>query len=72
VTWVRRRLLECRKVLSRRDTPLRAFALCDGPPPAKPELGLHMGNLQILNCRSGITEGELHKFLADLDDSNAP
>jgi len=72
VTWVRRRLLECRKVLSRRDAPLRAFALCDGPPPAKPDLGLHMANLKILNCRGGITEDELHEFLADLETGNDP
>ncbi len=66
VTWVRRQLLECRKILVGRERPLRAFAVIEGPPQEKDRLDLKIHNLQFINCRHGLDEAKLKVFLGSL------
>ena len=56
VVWVHRQLLECRKILAKRDKPLQAFAVFEGPPEQKSAIPLKLPNLQVLNFRKGIDE----------------
>jgi hypothetical protein len=63
VTWVRRQLLECRKIFVMRKSPLAALAVFEGPPPQKDCLNMKLRNMQIINCRQGFDENELTDFL---------
>lgn len=63
VDWVREQLRHCRKAIARRERPLQALALFEGPPEDKRALDMHLHNLRILNCRRGISEAELKRFL---------
>jgi hypothetical protein len=65
-TWVRSQLLECRKILATRKSPLPAFAVFEGPPEPKQSIDLKLPKLQILNCRKGFDEKELTSFLDNL------
>ncbi len=61
--WVREQLMQSRKVLYRRDRPLSALAVYQGPPEGKPPLNIRMHNLKLLDCRRGIVREELRSFL---------
>lgn len=63
VRWVREQLMQCRKVLYRRDQPLPALAVYEGPPEEKNPLNLRLRNMRILNCRDGLHPEELRSFL---------
>ncbi len=65
-SWVRRQLLECRKIMAMRKTPLNAFALYEGPPEKKEPLDLKIHNMKILNCRKGVNEVEFKSFINGL------
>ncbi len=65
-SWVRRQLLECRKIMAMRKTPLNAFALYEGPPEEKEPLDLKIHNMKILNCRKGVNETEFRSFINGL------
>ena len=66
VTWVRRQLLESRKVLAMRESPLRVFAVYEGPPEEKDGLDIKLHNLKVLDFRKGLDKSRLRTFLADL------
>jgi len=61
--WVRRQLMEGRKILSQRDRPLEAFAVFEGPPEQKCQIDLKLPNLQFLNLRKGVDDSVLEKEL---------
>jgi hypothetical protein len=63
VTWVRRQLIETRKALASRQRPLRALGVFEGPPDPKDRLDMKFQNMRILNCRKGVSEAELKRFL---------
>ncbi|MDQ3959716.1 MAG: toll/interleukin-1 receptor domain-containing protein [Pseudomonadota bacterium] len=63
VTWVRSQLIQGRKILSQREQPLIALALCEGPPSEKDELALMLPNMSPLNCRTGLNEAALRQFI---------
>ena len=75
VAWVRRQLLECRKILSKRDQPLQAFAVFEGPPEEKGQIDLQLPTLQFLNFRKGfddaLLERELMAFIEKLGKEGA-
>ncbi|MGH8533404.1 MAG: toll/interleukin-1 receptor domain-containing protein, partial [Gammaproteobacteria bacterium] len=49
--WVRQQLMNCRKLQHKRETPLRALAVFEGPPTAnKGELGISLPSLRKLVC----------------------
>ena len=64
VAWVRRQLLECRKILSKREKPLQAFAIFEGPPEQKCPIDLKLPNLQMLDLRQGVNDALLEKELS--------
>lgn len=64
--WVRSQLRQCRKVISQRDQPLTALAVFEGPPPDKVGLDLMLPNLQRLDCRGGLSDAPVQRFLTSL------
>jgi hypothetical protein len=66
--WVRRQLMEGRKILSQREQPPAALAVVHGPPPEppKPALGAVIPNLTYLDCRTGLNRAVLRDFAAAL------
>lgn len=75
VAWVRRQLLECRKMLSKREKPIQAFAIFEGPPEEKCPIDLMLPNLQLLDMKKGIDDEhldhEISAFIESLVKENA-
>ena len=65
-SWVRDQLRQGRKILSQRDRPLAAMAICLGPPPQKTELAVALPELITLDGRAGITPLMLDQFVERL------
>ena len=65
-TWVRRRLLECRKSLARREQPLDALAVFEGPPEEKEQIDMKLHNMRVLDCRKGLHEVDLKGFIGSI------
>jgi hypothetical protein len=62
--WVRQQLMNCRKLQHKRETPLRALAVFEGPPPAnKSELGISLPSLRKLICHQGLDASRLIEFI---------
>jgi len=64
--WVREQLRQWRKVLYRREKPLRALAVYEGPPPEKQRLGMRLPQMRVLDCRHGLQEEKVRGFLESL------
>lgn len=64
--WVREQLRQLRKILYRRQKPLTALAVCEGPPDDKSPLGMKLPNMQILDCRHGLDMARIESFLTAL------
>jgi hypothetical protein len=65
-SWVRDQLRQGRKILSQRDRPLAAMAICLGPPPQKTELAVALPGLVMLDGRAGISSLILDQFVERL------
>ncbi len=61
--WVREQLRQWRKILYRRDKPLRALAVYEGPPCEKQRLGMRLPKMHVLDCRQGMEEDKILTFL---------
>jgi hypothetical protein len=61
--WVRNQLMACRKILSRRDRSLQAFAVFEGPPEEKGSIDFILPSLQFYNFRKGFEDNLLEKEL---------
>ena len=67
VTWVREQLRQYRRIASkRRERPLRAVAVYEGPPEPKAPLDLSLPNMKTINGHKGLNEAELQSFLDGL------
>jgi hypothetical protein len=64
--WVREQLRQWRKILYRRDKPLRALAVYEGPPSAKQRLGMRLPKMHVIDCRQGLQEEKVKSFLNEL------
>lgn len=64
--WVREQLRQWRKILYRRDKPLRALAVYEGPPNEKQRLGMHLPKMHVIDCRMGLQEDKVRSFLNEL------
>jgi serine/threonine protein kinase len=64
--WVREQLRQWRKVLFRREKPLRALAVYEGPPPQKQRLGMRLPQMRVLDCRQGLQVEKVRSFLESL------
>lgn len=73
--WVRRQLLECRKMLAKREKPIQAFAIFEGPPEEKSSIECMFPNVQLLDLKKGIDDADLNKeisvFIASLEQEHA-
>ena len=64
--WVDEQLRQCRKALSRRERPLQAVAVFEGPPETKERLNVNLPKMLTIDCRRGLDEAALSKFLNGL------
>lgn len=69
--WVREQLQLLRKVLPRREQPLKALGVYEGPPSDKPPLDFKLPRMRILDCRDGRGEAELQEFLDSINGAEA-
>ena len=72
LSWVDKQLLHCNRIVPRRDRPLRALCVYDGPPEDKPEVSIRMQGLDVLVCRRELDAERLQAFLAPLLQSVGP
>jgi hypothetical protein len=65
--WVRQQLMNCRKLQHKREMPLRALAVFEGPPPAnKGELGISLPSLRKLICHQGLDTSRIAEFIKEV------
>jgi len=64
--WVREQLRQWRKMLFRREKPLRALAVYEGPPSEKQRLGMKLPKMHVIDCRQGLQEEKVKGFLSAL------
>ncbi len=67
-TWVQGQLREVRKLNYRRDRPLLALTLYEGPPASKPPLGIRLQDMKVIRCHDGLDEKKLKPFLATIEE----
>ena len=72
VTWVHDQLRYWRKVSWKREQPIRVLAVCEGPPEPKDELTMVLPTMQHINCRSGLNEAEMRRFLQIAKGETSP
>ncbi|MBV8857173.1 MAG: toll/interleukin-1 receptor domain-containing protein [Acidobacteria bacterium] len=61
--WAREVTIKARDIAQKRNNPLYAKAICDGPPDPKDDLGLSFVDWQVLKCRKGIDPQSLEPFI---------
>lgn len=66
--WVREQLRQWRKMLYRRERPLRALAVYEGPPPEKQELGMRLPHMSVIDCRGGLEAEKIRAFVAEVSE----
>lgn len=69
--WVRQQLMSLRRILPKRDRldpprPLKAIAICTGPPVEKPDVALSWPGLQWLDGTQGLSGDQLLSWLEKL------
>jgi hypothetical protein len=64
--WVDEQLRQCRKAISKRDRPLQAVAVFEGPPETKERLNVNLPKMMTIDCRRGLDEVALNTFLSGL------
>jgi hypothetical protein len=67
-SWVDGHLKELQKMLTLRpNKPLRGLAIVEGPPDPKDRLSIMLPRMKVINCRGGVQEAEVKRFLDTLD-----
>jgi hypothetical protein len=64
--WVDGHLKELQKMMTLRRAPLRGLAIVEGPPDPKDRLSIRLPNMKVINCRGGVKEAEVRRFLETL------
>jgi hypothetical protein len=70
-SWVEGHQRELLKMLTRRPHPLRGKALVVGPPDPGGRLSIKLPGMQTIDCRGGVREAEVKRFLETLDSRAA-
>jgi hypothetical protein len=65
--WVREQLRQWRKMIFRREKPLKALGVYEGPPPEKTPLGMRLPGMYVLDCREGLKPEKLREFIKALE-----
>jgi hypothetical protein len=60
--WARQQLRQFRKLSPRRVSPVLAIPVIDAPPPDKPDLGMSLDGLVVINGRAGIGPDALSRL----------
>lgn len=66
LVWVREQLRNLKKINYKRTMPLRALAVCDGPPEDKEDINMDIPGMEIIDCRKGLNEDKINAFLGPL------
>jgi TIR domain len=66
-SWVDGHLRELQKMLTLRPNPLRGLAIVEGPPDPKDRLSIMLPKMKVINCRGGVQEAEVRRFLESLE-----
>lgn len=72
IQWAREQLRIYRRVMQRRQKPLRALAVLEGPTQTRQPLGMMLPNLDIIDCHGGLDTDQLRRFLRKLDRNQEP
>jgi hypothetical protein len=64
--WAREQLRYCRKIMYKREQPLKAIAVYEGPSEPKDPLNIALPGMQIIQCPTCSLERELQPFLMSL------
>jgi hypothetical protein len=64
--WVRGQLRLFSKLRHRRKQPIKALAICLGPPDQKPDIGMDFADLTEIDCRHGVAAETVRQFLAGI------
>jgi hypothetical protein len=64
--WVRGQLRLYSKLKHRRRGPLKALAICLGPPDPKPDIGMDLPEIRQIDYRSGVAAEAVRQFLSGL------
>jgi hypothetical protein len=70
-SWVEGHQRELLKMLTRRPHPLRGKAFVVGPPDPGGRLSINLPGMQTIDCRGGVREAEVKRFLDTLDSRAA-
>jgi hypothetical protein len=60
--WARQQLRQFRKLSPRRERPVLAIPVIDAPPPGKPDLGMSLDGLVMIDSRAGIGPDALSRL----------
>ncbi len=69
--WVRDQLLVLRKLAWKRDEPLRALAVLEGPPAPKDPVRLALPKMMTLDAHQGLSQDTLASFIATLEGTSS-
>ena len=61
--WIREQLRLLRKLLPRREKPLKALQVFDAPPSEKPKLSMEFPGMKVVDCRDGLSEDPIRSLL---------
>lgn len=70
-TWVKKQLLYCRNLIYRREEPLKAIAVYEGPPPNKPAINFTIPGLKLIQCHERLDEQKFVPFFEALANGGA-
>jgi len=70
--WAREQLLYCRKIMYKRDRPLKAIAVYEGPPEEKAPLNISLPGMQVIKSQKCMIERDLRLFFDSLRGEKCP
>lgn len=63
VEWVQNQLFQYRKIIIRRENPIKALAIFEGPPENKEPLNIALPGMEVLHCENGVDETKIQELL---------
>ncbi len=72
VGWAREQLRYCRKIMHRREQPLKALAVYEGPHKSGEELGVQLPGMITMYSDNGLDKSQFEPFLRALSEGNDP
>lgn len=63
VEWVQNQLFQYRKIIIKREQPIKVLAIFQGPPEKKEPLNIALPGMELLDCQDGAYEGVIRDLL---------